>query len=647
MSTRVKIVVDARGTIAVKLATSAEEVAQLGYEATRLRRAAHPGVVGFLDHHAADEAHAELRTRYSGRSLEGWQGDLTRLAGLGAAVAATLADLHELGVVHGRIEPSHVLVGMDGRPRLCGFSALAPGDPADDVAGLGRLLAELAQRVGPDRRSTFAWRRGPVAERRTFEQLLVQATDPAPERRPSARAMAGALLVAVPDAELPPAGPWMPAPAAVLAQQGLHPRRHPTDHDPWDLGHDPNGRDPWGIDQQTAGDPPESGQPSADDQRDLGQESAGPDPWDLDTPAANDPGDVSRDPARADRWMIDQPGAHDPGLGQEPAGASRWAVGQEPTGADPWDLDQEPAAGSEGDEPGSRYFDDGLDVALGDSRDDDAVLEVFGDQSDTAEEELFVDRPWRIVPRPSPARPRHARPGAGARRTASRALAVTAGCALLAGLAYVLLQAPDRPTTVPTASEEPGSPESAADGADPGACPPASPGGAEPDAEAGGAGTGDATGTSGAAASAAADAETDHGGSDAGADTGSSGTGAGAETGSGEADVDGDGCGDVVEVADGVVHAGEQRWAVGEPGDVLAVGDWDCDGAATPAAYRPTTGDVFVFDTWAASGQPVAVEAAARVADGTTLAAERGDDGCDALVVATASGDRHTVEVDR
>lgn len=70
------------------------------------------------------------------------------------------------------------------------------------------------------------------------------------------------------------------------------------------------------------------------------------------------------------------------------------------------------------------------------------------------------------------------------------------------------------------------------------------------------------------------------------------------------ADVDGDGCPEAVEVDAGVIRAGWRRWAVGSAGDVVALGDWNCDGATTPAVLRPETGGVFVFDLWAPSAEP-------------------------------------------
>jgi eukaryotic-like serine/threonine-protein kinase len=114
-----------------------------------------------------------------------------------------------------------------------------------------------------------------------------------------------------------------------------------------------------------------------------------------------------------------------------------------------------------------------------------------------------------------------------------------------------------------------------------------------------------------------------------------------------DADIDGDGCPEAVAVRDGVVEAGRERWAVGEPGDVVAVGDWDCDGTATPAVYRPSTGDVFVFDAWATRGGPLAAEPTAQVPDGTALDAQPEDDDCTTPVVVTADGRRHPVVVAR
>jgi hypothetical protein len=61
--------------------------------------------------------------------------------------------------------------------------------------------------------------------------------------------------------------------------------------------------------------------------------------------------------------------------------------------------------------------------------------------------------------------------------------------------------------------------------------------------------------------------------------------------------------------ADGTLTIGgspSRRFVLGQSGDELLIGDWGCQGASTPAVYRPVTGQVFEWDRWATSGQPVA-----------------------------------------
>ncbi|MCP4087520.1 MAG: hypothetical protein GY745_21105 [Actinomycetia bacterium] len=65
------------------------------------------------------------------------------------------------------------------------------------------------------------------------------------------------------------------------------------------------------------------------------------------------------------------------------------------------------------------------------------------------------------------------------------------------------------------------------------------------------------------------------------------------------ADIDGDGCLESVTVDGTLVSSGAASWQVGTDGDQIVVGDWDCDGKATPAVLRPATGAVFVFSSWA------------------------------------------------
>jgi eukaryotic-like serine/threonine-protein kinase len=76
------------------------------------------------------------------------------------------------------------------------------------------------------------------------------------------------------------------------------------------------------------------------------------------------------------------------------------------------------------------------------------------------------------------------------------------------------------------------------------------------------------------------------------------------------------------------------RYQLGEPGDVLVVGDWDCDGAQTPGLYRPSSGEVFLFDGFAGPGGELdsGPAEATGTTDGEPVVIE-GDDGCDRIEV--------------
>ncbi len=78
------------------------------------------------------------------------------------------------------------------------------------------------------------------------------------------------------------------------------------------------------------------------------------------------------------------------------------------------------------------------------------------------------------------------------------------------------------------------------------------------------------------------------------------------------------------------VDGSDERWNVGEPGDLAAVGRWRCTEDATLGVYRPSTGEWFVFPSWlddASSSAPLTLPAF-----GTELMVESTDD-CDRPVV--------------
>lgn len=192
-------------------------------EAAALAQARHPGVVELVD-----TAGDVLRTRMvDGRSLADMKVmPAPEVAGMAAAVATTLADLHDLGMVHGAIEASHVLLAADGRPLLCSLGRR--GDRADDVAALGALVADLLAKAPPEHPGRS--RLGPPGHRRRLGPMLAPPVTPAltalaerarapePADRPTARAFADAISQRIPSARLPgvtvlrtPERPTLPA----------------------------------------------------------------------------------------------------------------------------------------------------------------------------------------------------------------------------------------------------------------------------------------------------------------------------------------------------------------------------------------------------------------------------------------------------
>ncbi|MCA1657627.1 MAG: hypothetical protein LC713_07990, partial [Actinobacteria bacterium] len=236
----------------VKRAADGAQAVRIAAEAEVLGAIQIPGVVELVAV-AGDAGRPCLVTaRVAGPDL-GRAPDLTvdEVAGVIAAVATVLADLHDLGMVHGAVMASHVLLGDEGRPVLCGFGyggragdppvaepplpeghrdpARRPGEPltpSGDVHALGALLRHLvtkAPATAPgSRHQATRWmaairRRAPRApfrptrpgrptDRSVRAALLAaadRATSPDPELRPGARSLAAAVGVAVPGARLP------------------------------------------------------------------------------------------------------------------------------------------------------------------------------------------------------------------------------------------------------------------------------------------------------------------------------------------------------------------------------------------------------------------------------------------------------------
>jgi hypothetical protein len=518
MSVRVRVALVAGRPVAVKTATTPDQVARLQNEVARLRRLHHPGLVRLVDSGSSGRS-VEMRTAYAGDPLDRWRGTLPRAASIAATVAATLADLHGAGVVHGQLDGSHVLIGADGHPRLCSLSERAAMTPADDVETLGRVVMELVERSVARRRGPLPWARRRDTQARALQQAAQAALDPVPSRRPSARRLARAILEAVPAAE-------------PLAPRGEpEPRHWPTTHRPPAAAGDASNRVPprATVRSATAATAPPMRQ------------------WKT--------GDAGRDA----RQRHSRPGQ--PLLAAHRRGDGTKAIPPRVAGATVAGL-----------------------VAL-------AIIAggtvAMRRAADTIGDAANVGQPRAEAPR---------REDAAARRTSN--VGATLGVGQVGDV-----------DDAGKAGEACGSRE------------------AGEDCEAREAGSVDASSKDPTGRRPTAPRCPD--------------------VAWPAADVDHDGCQEAVRVDGRTVEAGASRWVLGEPGDVVAVGSWDCSGSAFPALLRPATGDVFVFRTWAAAGEPVTVESRHRVDGARDIRAEPVADGCDALVIERATGEDTVVEVDR
>lgn len=134
--------------VAVKESDDPARSARLRHEADLLSHLDHPGVVRLVDF--TEGPPAILRTVFVGRDtwLRHAPGGEFQAPAL-AALIATVADLHETGIVHGALEAAHILVGEKHRPILCG---LGYGNTACDagIADDRRALAALIDQLGTD-----------------------------------------------------------------------------------------------------------------------------------------------------------------------------------------------------------------------------------------------------------------------------------------------------------------------------------------------------------------------------------------------------------------------------------------------------------------------------------------------------------------
>ena len=127
----------------------ADRAADIQREADLLRRLDHPGLVRFVDIVETADGGRALHTEFV--NSDTWASrPLTdpaeRAAGM-AALAAVVAELHQLGVSHLQLTPPHVLHGENDLPVLCGLTSAAEATPENrhtDLAALADLCHDPA-----------------------------------------------------------------------------------------------------------------------------------------------------------------------------------------------------------------------------------------------------------------------------------------------------------------------------------------------------------------------------------------------------------------------------------------------------------------------------------------------------------------------
>ena len=167
------------------------------------------------------------------RLIEDGPLEVTVVAAIGNQAALGLAAAHEAGIVHRDVRPGNLLIGRDGRVRIVDFGSARIPDPSGGHADPGTARSEvyLAPEqlengvIGTDRSDVYALGRtlsralsgsghtpepdseglvGRVLEaipglplsssrEEQLRSVLGEATDPDPERRPGAEALAASL----------------------------------------------------------------------------------------------------------------------------------------------------------------------------------------------------------------------------------------------------------------------------------------------------------------------------------------------------------------------------------------------------------------------------------------------------------------------
>lgn len=129
--------------VAVKVLRGAHDPREVEREAKLLAKLSHPNVVAVYDVGEHDGGAFLAMEFVDGRTLlesglEGWEEVLALLV----QAASGLQAAHDVGVVHGDVKPSNMLVGTDGRLRVTDFGTAHAGD--------GRLLGATPAYMAPE-----------------------------------------------------------------------------------------------------------------------------------------------------------------------------------------------------------------------------------------------------------------------------------------------------------------------------------------------------------------------------------------------------------------------------------------------------------------------------------------------------------------
>ena len=312
----------------------AERAGEIEREADLLKRLNHPGVVRFVDVVETADGGRALHTEFVNSDTWATR-PLTdapeRAAGM-AALAAVVADLHQLGVAHLRITAAHVLHGENDRPVLCGLTSAAEATPEnrqadlaaladlchDPALGRGTLAGKLssladAARAGSLSARDLAGRLDRLAAKRPVgsepargigDGVLANARR---RCRPKTLISAGVVAAAVAAAFVLGARSRGPEPVpAALASDSAEVPSAPADADPNHLD-DPIATDSAAADNHPS---PIDAAPAATEpsQIDAAAATAEPSPIDA-TPAATETSPIDAAPAATEPNPIDATGA--------------------------------------------------------------------------------------------------------------------------------------------------------------------------------------------------------------------------------------------------------------------------------------------------------------------------------------------------